>query len=28
VLANGERVVRVRTGPAYARSWTLRIRDE
>jgi hypothetical protein len=28
VLANGERVVRVRAGAAYARSWTLRIRDE
>ena len=28
VLANGERVVRVHAGGAYARNWTLRIREE
>ncbi|MET0229747.1 MAG: hypothetical protein ABW186_02310 [Rhodanobacteraceae bacterium] len=28
VLANGERIVRVRAGDAFARAWTLRIRDE
>jgi hypothetical protein len=28
VLANGERIVRVHAGSAYARAWTLRIHDE
>lgn len=28
MLANGERVVRVHAGATYARTWTLRIRDE